>query len=185
MSAGSNMDTLFAVDWGGLFIPKLSIAEMILRGTLTYLTLFLVVRFFLKRQTGVIGIADLLVIVLIADAMQNAMAGEYGTITEGVVLLLTIAFWNYALDWIGHHVPWFEQILRAPPLLLIKDGQMLRRNMRQELITEEELMSQMRQQGCDKLSSVERAYIEGDGRISIIRADGGSESHDSGKRTPF
>ncbi len=179
------MEHFLTIDWAGVFVPRLSLAEMALRGTLTYLTLFVVVRFFLKRQTGVIGIADLLVVVLIADAMQNAMAGEYGTITEGVVLLLTIAFWDYALDWLGHHVPWFERFLRAPPLLLIKDGQILRRNMRQELITEEELMSQMRQQGCDHIKSVSRAYIEGDGRISIIRADGEATGNGSDKRMPL
>jgi hypothetical protein len=54
---------------------------------------------------------------------------------------------HYTLDWLGFQVPWFERFMRAPPLLLIKDGKMLRHNTRQELIMEEELMSQIRQQG--------------------------------------
>jgi uncharacterized membrane protein YcaP (DUF421 family) len=70
------------IDWQELFIPTHPILEIILRGTLTYIMLFLILRFFLKRQSGVIGIADLLVIVLIADAAQNAMASEYKSITE-------------------------------------------------------------------------------------------------------
>lgn len=133
-----------------------------------YLLLFVVLRFFLKRQTGVIGIADLLIIVVIADAMQNALAGEYKSITEGLALLGTIVFWNFALDWLGFHFPWFERFLRDPPLLLIQDGKMLALNMRRELITKEELMSQLRQQGCDDLGEVKRAFIEADGRISVI-----------------
>jgi uncharacterized membrane protein YcaP (DUF421 family) len=92
----------------------------------------------------------------------------------------TIVFWNYTLDWLGFHVPWFERFMRAPPLLLIKDGKMLRRNMRQELITEEELMSQIRQQGCQSIENVERAFIEGDGRISIITCD--QESKQNGQQ---
>jgi uncharacterized membrane protein YcaP (DUF421 family) len=126
-------------------------------------------RFLLKRQTGVIGIADLLVIVLIADAAQNAMAAEYKSITEGALLVLTIVFWNYALDWLGYRFPAFQRLVRPPPLPLIKDGQMLLRNMRQEKITQEELNSQLRQQGIESCDEVREAFIEGDGRISIIK----------------
>ena len=168
---------MFDLDWGAMFTPTQPLFEMFVRGTITYFVLFTVLRFVLKRQTGIIGIADLLVVVLIADAIQNAMVGEYKSITEGVTLLLTIVGWNVGLDWLGHKFPLIERFLRAPPLLLIKDGKMLRRNMRQEMITEEELMSQLRQQGCDRIESVQKAFIEGDGRISIIRKDGQNESN--------
>jgi uncharacterized membrane protein YcaP (DUF421 family) len=57
---------------------------------------------------------------------------------------------------------------------------MLRRDMREELITEEELMSQIRQQGCQSIKNVERAFIEGDGRISIITCD--RESNQNGQQ---
>jgi len=158
-------------NWQELFVPVHPVPEIILRGTLTYLILFLILRFFLKRQSGVLGIADLLVIVLIADAAQNAMANEYKSITEGAILVLTIVFWNYAVDWLGFRFPAFQRLTRPPPLLLIKDGQMIFRNMRQEMITTEELNSQLRQQGVEHCSEVKSAYIEGDGRISVIRND--------------
>ncbi len=157
------------IDWYELFVPQAPLAGVIVRGTLTYVMLFLILRFLLKRQTGVIGIADLLVIVLIADAAQNAMAAEYKSITEGALLILTIVFWNYALDWLGYRFPAFQRLVRPPPLPLIKDGQMLFRNMRQEKITQEELNSQLRQQGIESCHEVKEAFIEGDGRISIIK----------------
>ncbi len=160
------------IDWQEMFIPVHSIPEIILRGTMTYIMLFLILRFLLKRQTGVIGVADLLVIVLIADAAQNAMANEYKSITEGTLLVLTIVFWNYAIDWLGFRFPAFQRLTRPPPLLLIDDGKMLPRNMRQEMITTEELMSQLRQQGIADPTKVKKAFIEGDGRISIICHDG-------------
>jgi uncharacterized membrane protein YcaP (DUF421 family) len=159
------------IDWHEMFIPVHSIPEIIVRGTMTYIMLFLILRFLLKRQTGVIGVADLLVIVLIADAAQNAMANEYKSITEGGLLVLTIVFWNYAIDWLGFHFPAFQRFTRPAPLLLIEDGKMLPRNMRQEMITKEELNSQLREQGIEHCSEVKRAYIEGDGTISIIRKD--------------
>ncbi len=159
----------FEVDWREIFVPESSLAGVIVRGTLTYLLLFLILRFFLKRQTGVIGIADLLVVVLVADAAQNAMAAEYKSITEGALLVFTIVFWNYAVDWLGYRFPALQRFVRPPPLQLIKDGRMLFRNMRQEMITAEELNSQLRQQGIESCDEVKEAYIEGDGRISIIK----------------
>src|SRR5918998_2701752 len=131
------------IDWAEIFVPQSPLAGVFVRGTLTYLMLFLILRFLLKRQSGVIGIADLLVVVLIADAAQNAMANEYKSITEGTLLVLTIVFWNFAVDWLGYHIPFIQRFTRPPPLQLIKDGQLLRRNMRQEMITTEELLSQL------------------------------------------
>ncbi len=159
------------IDWHELFVPEAPLAGVFLRGTLTYLMLFLILRFLLKRQSGVIGIADLLVVVLIADAAQNAMANEYKSITEGGLLVLTIVFWNYFLDWLGYRFPAFQRLVRPPPLKLIQDGRMLFRNMRQEMITAEELNSQLRQQGIESCKEVKEAFIEGDGRISIIKRE--------------
>ncbi|MCB5174593.1 MULTISPECIES: DUF421 domain-containing protein [Microvirga] len=161
-----------SVDWRAMFVPEHSLIEIFVRGTFMYIVLFSILRFFMKRQSGVIGIADLLVIVLIADAAQNAMSSEYKSITEGTVLVLTIVFWNFALDWLGYHFRFFQKFTRPPPLPLIDNGRLLRRNMRQEMITTEELMSQLRQQGIEDPAKVKRAYIEGDGRISIICHDG-------------
>lgn len=161
------MAQLLQVDWKSLFVPTGSLLEIFIRGTVVYLLLFFVLRF-LRRETGAIGIADLLMIVIVADAAQNAMAGEYQSITEGIVLVGTIAFWDYALDWLGYRFPLIQRLVRPAPLLLVKNGRMLRRNMRQEMITDEELMSQLRQQGIESVSEVKKCYLEGDGRISII-----------------
>jgi uncharacterized membrane protein YcaP (DUF421 family) len=70
------MDRLFQIDWTALFIPTVPLVEIILRGTLVYLLLFAVLRV-LRREAGGLGIADVLVIVLIADASQNAMSSDY------------------------------------------------------------------------------------------------------------
>jgi uncharacterized membrane protein YcaP (DUF421 family) len=162
------MEWLSDIDWRGLFVPTYSIAEVILRGTLMYLALFVILRFLFKRQTGAVGIADLLVIVLIADASQNALGREYNSITEGVVLVLTIVAWDYALDWGEYRFPWLRSLTRPSSLLLIKNGRLLRRNMHGEMITEDELRAELRKDGVEDLADVVEARMEGDGKISVI-----------------
>ena len=162
------MELFTNVDWAKMLLPNTPLIEIIIRGSVTYLVLFWLMRFVLKRVAGTIGMADLLMVVLIADAAQNALADDYTSIIDGVLLVGTIVFWNYALDWIGYRFPRFQRFFHPPPLPLVKGGQILRRNMRRELITEDELMSHLRQQGVDDLSGVKVAYMEGDGRISVV-----------------
>jgi len=156
------------MDWKSIFLPDTPLLEIILRGSLMYMALFTMLRVILKRQTGTLGMTDLLLITLLADAAQNAMAGEYKSISDGIVLVGTIVFWNYALDWLSFKSPWFARLIEPAPLPLIKDGKILRKNMRQEFITEDELMMQLRQQGLDDVSKVKQAAIESDGQISVI-----------------
>ena len=175
------MDWLLHVDWKSAFVPTMSVAEIFLRGTIIYLLLFVFMRV-LRREAGGLGITDLLVVVIIADAAQNAMAGEYKSITEGVVLILTIAFWDYALDWLGFRSPRFGRLLHPAPLLLVKNGRLQRRNMRSEMITEEELMSQLREQGVEEVAEVKLSYLEGDGRISVIEREGKKQKGGQGAK---
>ena len=163
------MGWLLPDDWWFLVLPDKPLAEIVARGTVMYLGLFFLLRAVLKREAGTVGVSDLLVVVLIADAAQNAMAAEYQSIPDGLVLCGTIIFWAFALDWLAYHVPAVRPWLSSPPLLLVKDGKMQPRNMRRELITEEELRSQLREQGIEDLAEVREAYIEGDGRFSVIR----------------
>ncbi len=156
------------MDWRSIFVPDVHLAEIVLRGSVMYLALFVMLRVILKRQTGTLGTTDLLLITLIADASQNAMAGEYTSIADGIVLVATIIFWNYAFDWLSFRYEWFSRLTEQPPLPLIRNGRMLRKNMRRELITEDELMMELRKQGLKDVSRVKEASIESDGRISVI-----------------
>jgi uncharacterized membrane protein YcaP (DUF421 family) len=108
---------LFNVGWRELVVPTHSVAEIVVRGTIMYIALF-VLRVILKRQSGALGVTDLLVVVLIADAAQNGMAKEYRSVTEGVVLVATIIGWDYALDWLGYRIPAFQRLVRPAPLAL-------------------------------------------------------------------
>ncbi|MFI3119274.1 MAG: DUF421 domain-containing protein [Methylococcaceae bacterium] len=156
------------IDWKAVFLPDTPLLEIIIRGSAMYLALFILLRVILKRQSGTLGITDLLLITLLADASQNGMAGNYQSLPDGIVLVSTIIFWDYALDWLSFKSTRFQRLIEPPPLLLIKNGQLLYRNMRKELITEADLMKQLREQGISDIAKVKEAYMESDGQISAI-----------------
>jgi uncharacterized membrane protein YcaP (DUF421 family) len=156
------------INWEAIFVPDITLIETVVRGSIMYLALFILLRIILKRQAGTLGITDLLLITLLADASQNGMAGDYKSIPNGIVLVATIIFWDFALDWLSYKSPGFQRLIEAPPLLLVKNGQLLRRNMRKELITDEDLLMQLREQGISDISKVKEAYMESDGHISVV-----------------
>jgi uncharacterized membrane protein YcaP (DUF421 family) len=163
-----------AVDWDTLFALDHA-WELVVRGSAMYWFLFLLFRLVLRRDVGALGIADVLLLVLIADAAQNAMAGGYESVGDGMVLVGTIAGWNLLMDWVSFRFPATRRLLEPGPLVLVRSGRLLRRNMRREFVTTDEIMGQLRQHGIEKLSQVKLASMEPDGSISIIRADDGDD----------
>lgn len=152
-----------------LFAVHVSPLELVLRGTLTYWFLLLIFRFVLRRDPGSFGVADILMVVIIADASQNAMSGSYDTLAEGGILVATLVAWNYALDWAGFRWKLVQRLTEAPPLQLIRNGRVLGRNLRKELLTLDDLKGQLREAGVEDIGSVRAAYLEGDGKLSVLR----------------
>ena len=156
-------------DWQTLFSFGVSPWELVMRGTAVYWFLFLLFRFVLRRDAGSLGIADILLLVLIADASQNAMAGGYETVADGFVLVATIAGWNWLLDWLSFHFTAVRRLTDPPPLVLVRRGRINARTLRREFITVPELMAGLREQGVEKLAQVKMARLETDGRMTVIR----------------
>jgi uncharacterized membrane protein YcaP (DUF421 family) len=173
---------MFEIDWSELFVPSGSLPGIVIRGTLVYLSLFLILRFLPRRTVGEASTSDILIIVLLADAVQNAMAGEYRSISEGLLLAIVIIGWAVAVDWLDHRFPHWN-LTAGKPLLVIEDGKLLYENMSRQLITEEEVMAQLREHGLDSPKQVRRAYIEGDGRFSLLLR-GGVPIHKIPQRKP-
>jgi uncharacterized membrane protein YcaP (DUF421 family) len=171
------------MDWARVFAPSVPLLEIIVRGSVTYLAIFALLRILPSREAGGLNVTNLLMVVLLADAIQNGMAGGYSSVTDGLVLVVTILFWSYALDWLGYHVPGFERLIHAKPLPLVQDGQLLHRNMRQALVTKEELLEHLREQGIDDLSNVKEALLEGNGHISVVQYD--EARHPKEERNPI
>jgi uncharacterized membrane protein YcaP (DUF421 family) len=141
--------------------------HMVLRGTLIYWFLLLVFRFLLRRDVGSLGVADLLFVVLIADASSNAMQGEYKTVTDGAVLISTLVAWNYLLDWASYRWALVSRLVEPPAEPLVKHGRIVHRTLRRQLITVEGLMSKLREKGITDVSEVRLAMLESDGQLSV------------------
>jgi len=152
-----------------LFEVHVPVLELMLRGTLVYWLLFLIFRFLLRRDVGAVGIADILLLVIVADAAQNAMSGGYDTFAEGAILVSTIVAWNWLLDMLAYRFTPVRRFVSPGRLTLIKHGVPQRRNLRREFITMDELFEKLREQGVEQLAEVKAAYLEGDGQISVIR----------------
>ena len=162
--------TFERLDWRAMFVPSGSLVELVVRASLMYLMILAGFRLF-RREPGSLSVSDLLVVVLIADAAQNGMAGEYKSLTEGAIVVATIFAWNYALDWLAYRSRVAHWLLHPPSLLLIRNGKLLYRNLRAELMTKEDLLEQLREQGVDEIGLVKKCFLESDGRISVIRDD--------------
>jgi uncharacterized membrane protein YcaP (DUF421 family) len=158
-----------------LFAVHVPVSELMLRGTLVYWLLFLIFRFVLRRDVGAVGIADILLLVIVADAAQNAMSGGYQTFAEGAILVGTIVAWNWLLDFFSFHFKAVQRFASPAPLQLVRNGVPQLRNLRREYITRQELNEKLREQGIADLAEVRVAYLEGDGQISVIRKSDGSD----------
>ena len=160
------------MEWSWLIGFDVSPWELIARGTLMYWFLFLVFRFLLRRDVGGLGVADVLLVVLVADASQNAMTAGYHSVGEGAVLVSTLIGWNYLLDLLAFYFPVVERFVEARPLPLVRRGRVIRKNLRAEYITMDELWSHLRQNGIESLDQVKSACLEGDGQLSVVRSEG-------------
>jgi uncharacterized membrane protein YcaP (DUF421 family) len=159
---------ILGFDIGAALTPDVSILETVVRGVVTYLSIFVLLRVVLRNRGSAVTISDLLVFVLIADAAQNAMAADYLSITNGVVLVATIVLTSLAVDWLAFRIPAIQRFVHPERKPLVVDGRLVRRTLQEELMTEEELMTQLRLKGIDDPAGVKAAYLEGNGEVSVI-----------------
>lgn len=161
-----------SVEWSELFGLSVSPLELIVRGTAMYWFLFVLFRVVIRRRVGAVGISDVLLLVIIADASQNAMSGDYQSISDGMILVATILAWNMLVDWLTYASPRMEKLLQPAPLLLIDRGKVLRKHLRTEFVSEDELRAKLREHGVTEYAQVEKAHMESDGELSVIKRKG-------------
>jgi uncharacterized membrane protein YcaP (DUF421 family) len=154
-----------------LFELTVPVWELAVRGTAMYWFLFLAFRFVMRRDMGSVGIADILILVIVADAAQNAMAGGYESVSDGMILVGVLLGWNFLLDLLAYRFAAVARFMEPPSLPLVRNGRMIRRNMRAQFITENELRSKLREKGIESLASVKAMFLEPDGEVSVIKQD--------------
>ena len=154
------------------FTPDVSLFEMVVRGAIMYVSIFILLRVILRGRTSAVTMSDLIVIVVIADAAQNAMSAAYGSITDGIVLVATIVICSFSVDWLAFRFPIVRNFVHPERTTLVMDGRILRKALEEELMTEGELMSQLRLHDLETLDEVKAMYLEGNGEVSVIKRRG-------------
>uniref|UniRef100_UPI0008324B7F DUF421 domain-containing protein n=1 Tax=Rhodococcus phenolicus TaxID=263849 RepID=UPI0008324B7F len=121
-----------------------------------------------QRESGGLGITDVLLVVLVAEAAAPGLHGEATSLADALILVSTILFWSVCVDALAYRFPRVARTVKARPRPLIENGKLNRRLMRREFMTREEVESQLRLHGIDDISGVERAYLEPNGMISVL-----------------
>jgi len=157
------------MDLTSIFEMSVPVPEVMLRGTLIYLGVVILIRIVGQRETGSLSIPDLILIVLISEAVSNGFAANDVTLTTGAILVLPIVGWSVVLDALAYRFPWFRKIMKPSKRPLIQDRELNKRLMRRELLTRAESDAQLRLQRIEDVADVERAYLEASGQISAFR----------------
>jgi uncharacterized membrane protein YcaP (DUF421 family) len=155
----------------GVFRFDLGLFEIVLRTTIIYAILLFGLRLMGKRELGQMTAFDLVVILVISNAVQNAMVGPDTTLTGGIVAAGTLLVVNRLVAWARLRVPLFEQLAEGHPTVLIQDGKLVTANLKLEGIVPDEVVQAMREHGIGELKLVASAVLEVDGSISIIPKD--------------
>jgi uncharacterized membrane protein YcaP (DUF421 family) len=133
--------------------------------------LLLALRLAGKRELGQMTPFDLIVLLLISEAVQNAIISGDESLTAGLIAAGVLITANYGLAFTRDRLPWLREALEGTPTVVVSNGRFLRKNMREEGLTEEEVMMAVREQGFAEVENVKLAVMETDGSISVIPAD--------------
>lgn len=149
--------------------PNLSGAMGIaLKTAIVYLFLVIGLRLLGKRELGQMSVYDLVLIIVIANSVQNAMVGPDTSLGGGIIAALTLLILNRGFTWLMLRHSEFRHWLIGEPILIARDGHLLWAPMRREGITREHVMAAMREHGIGSLDDVQIAVLEVDGSISIV-----------------
>jgi uncharacterized membrane protein YcaP (DUF421 family) len=156
-----------------VFVTSVPLLEIVFRTVVVYIAVFALLRVAGKRELGQMNVTDLVVILVIANAVQNSLNGGDTSLIGGIVAAATLVALNVLVDRYGKQVPFLERFVKSEPTLLMQDGLFIDKNLEQEHVSKDEIEMSAREHGIKDLSEVSEAILEPDGSISIIPNEGG------------
>jgi uncharacterized membrane protein YcaP (DUF421 family) len=148
-----------------LDIPAWSI---ILRTVIVYGAILIGLRVAGKREMGQMTAFDLVLVLLIANAVQNAMVGPDTSLTGGLIAAAVLIALDVVIARVRERVPLLQRAVEGTPVLLIHDGQFVSRHLAREGVTESDVMMAIREHGVANVTDVKMAVLETDGSISVV-----------------
>lgn len=150
--------------------------DIILRATVMFFIMFLLLRLLGKRELTQVTPFELVLLIVMGDLVQQGITHNDLSLTGATLAISTIAFWALALSWFTYLSPRAERLLEGVPRVLIRNGELVGPNMRRDRITRAELETEMRLAGIARIADVAWAILEPHGKISFIRAGYGEDS---------
>ena len=133
-----------------------------------YLFIIIAIRIFGKKELAQLSVVDLVFILLISNAVQNAMVGPDSTLSGGLVAASTLFLVNYALKYLQYRFPKLGKVVQGDATMLVYQGKILESHMKKAKITDDELMEAVREHGVMSIKDVDLAIMEVDGSISVL-----------------
>jgi uncharacterized membrane protein YcaP (DUF421 family) len=149
--------------------------DIVLRATVIFAALYVLVRLMGKRELGQMTPFELIVLVVIGDLIQQGVTQNDFSVTGAIIAISTIAFLALLMSWATYLWPWAERALEGEPRVIVRDGALVEANVRRNMLTRSEIESEMRLAGIGRMSDVAWAILEPRGRMSFIQRSGSGE----------
>ena len=143
--------------------------DIMLRATVIFFALYILVRLMGKRELGQMTPFELIVLVVIGDLIQQGVTQNDFSLTGAIIAISTIAFWALAMSWLSYLSSRAERLLEGEPRVIIRDGELITHNLRRDRLTVAEIESEMRLAGIAHMRDVAWAIVEPRGKISFIQ----------------
>jgi uncharacterized membrane protein YcaP (DUF421 family) len=143
--------------------------DIVFRAVVLYLLIFLVTRVIGRRELSSLAPFDLILLIILGDAIQQGLTQDDYSVTGAVIVVITIAMLQIGTSYLSFRVAPLRRVLEGEPIVILQDGQVLERNANRERLTREEIAEEARQQQIDSLEQVAWAVLEPSGKISFIQ----------------
>jgi uncharacterized membrane protein YcaP (DUF421 family) len=143
--------------------------DIVLRATVMFAILFLLLRLLGKRELGQMTPFEFVVLVVMGDLIQQGVTHNDFSLTGATLAIVTFAFWGLVLSWVTYLFPRAEKLLDGEPRIVIRDGSLIEDNLRRDRVTRAEVESEMRQAGIASMEEVAWGILEPQGKFSFIR----------------
>ena len=145
--------------------------ELVLRCTAIYLALLLGFRLFGKREVGQMTLFDLVVVLLVANAVQPAMTGPDASLLGGLIIIATLLTLNSLISYIRVRVPLVNRLVEPSPVVVAKNGKWLKDVLKKQQLTDNEVMAALREHGLETVGEAKEVVLEADGSLSVVPKD--------------
>jgi uncharacterized membrane protein YcaP (DUF421 family) len=142
--------------------------DLVLRTTFVFFLILLVTRAVGRRELASMEPFDLIMVVVIGDFVQQAVAQSDYSVTGATIVIVTLALLSVGVAWLSYHFKRLRPVLEGDPIVIIADGRLIERNLRAQRMTTEEVAAEARLQQIGSVEDIRWAVLESNGRMSFL-----------------